>query len=273
MVFFWDLHGTLNYSCKAWVDKQIIFIILSTHDWNIESAAPGDPDYNVLWRQKTPEPWPTCYDVPLAYSVYPNLMFPLLPPFFILSLVAIWFNFRSGGVCLCQVECAWRVFVPVWKCQPAECLSHDRAYLMQDKFAWLICVRVCQGSGANARMAILAVYKIKWWVASVPAVIVCVVLQHRLVSNSMSCWPKRLSLVPIHTSIPQISATEPRQFTQNCFMGTLLCIYLLCVIAHSVSLPLGPMGLLPSSTEAGSLMAVCFFHGVFGARTIILDGL
>lgn len=64
-------------------------------------------------NKKTPKPWPTCYDVPLAHSVYPNLMFPLLPPFFILCFVAIWFNFRSGGVCLCQVECAWRVFVPV----------------------------------------------------------------------------------------------------------------------------------------------------------------
>lgn len=51
MVFFGDLvHGTLNYSHKARVDKQIIFIILSTHDWNVESVAPYDPDYTVLWR-------------------------------------------------------------------------------------------------------------------------------------------------------------------------------------------------------------------------------
>lgn len=95
-------------------------------------------------------------------------------------------------------------------------------------------------------------------VASLPAVIVCVVLQQSLVSNSVSCcWPKGLSLAPLHTFIPQISSTKPHQFTQNCFMGTPLCIYLLSVIAHSVSLPLGPIGLLPSSTEAGSLMAVC----------------
>lgn len=62
---------------------------------------------------KTPEPWPTFCDVPLAYSVYPNLMSPFLPHFFILCLVAIWFNLHSGSVCLCQVECAWRVFIPV----------------------------------------------------------------------------------------------------------------------------------------------------------------
>ncbi len=62
---------------------------------------------------KTLEPWPTFCDVKLAYSVYPKLMSPFLHNFFILCLVAIWFNLHSGSVCLCQVECAWRVFIPV----------------------------------------------------------------------------------------------------------------------------------------------------------------
>ncbi len=75
----------------------------------------------------------------------------------------------------------------------------------------------------------------------------------RPVSNSMSCWPMRLSLVPIRTSIPQLSATKLHQFAQNCFMGTPLCMYLLCVIAHLVSLPLRPLGLLLSSIEAADL--------------------
>lgn len=62
---------------------------------------------------------PTCYDVPLAYSVYPNLM-PTPHQISTLCLVTIWSNLHSGGVCICRVEFTWRC-LSQFECANLQC--------------------------------------------------------------------------------------------------------------------------------------------------------
>lgn len=181
MVFFWDLHGTLNYSRKARVEKQIIFILLSTHDWNVEIVGLYNRDYTFFFfsydGRKAPEPWPTCCDVPLAYSVYPNLMPSFLPPSFFHSVLSShlvqfpqwWCLFMSSwmcleGVCPSLKVLTCRVFIPWWSLFGGGwiCSAYMRLSLPEQ------CVYVWT--------SITAVFEVKWWAPSVSAVCKFIVL-------------------------------------------------------------------------------------------------